>query len=295
MAFDYFYGLQSDQFSFYRIPKVLFTDEQFRTVSTDAKTLYGILLDRMNLSARNGWLDECGRVYIIFTVDEVMESLGCARQKAAKLFEELEEKCGLIERKRQGLGKPNMIYVKNFIRGSLESNFKKYENQTSGSMKIIPQEVRKSNGNNTDINDTDYSDTNPFLSDESREENEAMSERCNYRNYFLEQLEYDRLQSEHPYDGDLLEEILELLIDTVCSKRKIFRIAGDDKPVEVVKSRLMKLGYEHISYVLEGMKENTTRIRNMKQYLLAALYNAPLTIGHHYSSLVNHDMANGLI
>ena len=72
MAFDYFYGLQSDQFSFYRIPKVLFTDEQFRTVSTDAKTLYGILLDRMNLSARNGWLDECGRVYIIFTVDEVM-------------------------------------------------------------------------------------------------------------------------------------------------------------------------------------------------------------------------------
>lgn len=121
MAYDYFYGQQSEQFSFYRIPKILFSQDKFWNVSTDAKLLYGILLDRMNLSARNGWLDEAGRVYIIFTIEEIKESLGCAEKKAVKLLDELEKKAELIERKRQGLGKPNLIYVKNFISGSVES------------------------------------------------------------------------------------------------------------------------------------------------------------------------------
>lgn len=122
MAYDYFYGQQSEQFSFYRIPKILFSQDKFWNVSTDAKLLYGILLDRMNLSARNGWLDEAGRVYIIFTIEEIKESLGCAEKKAVKLLDELEKKAELIERKRQGLGKPNLIYVKNFISESVEDN-----------------------------------------------------------------------------------------------------------------------------------------------------------------------------
>ena len=109
--YDYFYGIQAEQFSFYRIPKLLFTHPVFKRMSTEAKTLYGILLDRMNLSAKNNWIDEEGRVYIIFTVDEIMEALGCAEQKAIKLLSELDTKAGLIERKRQGLGKPNLIYV----------------------------------------------------------------------------------------------------------------------------------------------------------------------------------------
>lgn len=117
MEFDYFYGQQSEQFSFYRIPKMLFTDDRFWNVSTDAKLLYGILLDRMNLSAKNGWFDESGRVYIIFTLEETMAALNCGDNKATKLYNELEKKCGLIERKRQGLGKPNLIYVKNFASG----------------------------------------------------------------------------------------------------------------------------------------------------------------------------------
>ena len=123
MAYDYFYGQQSEQFSFYRIPKILFSQDKFWNVSTDAKLLYGILLDRMNLSARNGWLDEAGRVYIIFTIEEIKESLGCAEKKAVKLLDELEKKAELIERKRQGLGKPNLIYVKNFISESVERQF----------------------------------------------------------------------------------------------------------------------------------------------------------------------------
>lgn len=110
--YDYFYGAEADQFSFYRIPKVLFTEERFSSISAEAKVLYGLLLDRMSLSARNGWLDDEGRVYIIFSVEDIMTSMGCANQKAAKLLYELESKCSLIERKRQGLGKPNLIYVK---------------------------------------------------------------------------------------------------------------------------------------------------------------------------------------
>ena len=134
MEFDYFYGQQAEQFTFYRIPKVLFTDSRFWNVSTDAKLLYGILLDRMNLSARNGWTDDAGRVYIIFTLEETMAALNCGDNKATKLYNELEKKCGLIERKRQGLGKPNLIYVKNFIGcvgGSDRTRFKNRENNDS--------------------------------------------------------------------------------------------------------------------------------------------------------------------
>ena len=114
MQYDYFYGVQAEQFTFYRIPKVLFTDNQFKDLSTDAKVLYGILLDRMSLSLKNQWLDAQNKVYIIFTVEEIMDALNCANQKATRLMVELEKQAGLIERKRQGLGRPNLIYVKNF-------------------------------------------------------------------------------------------------------------------------------------------------------------------------------------
>lgn len=114
MQYGYFYGAQAEQFSFYRIPKALFTEPNFRELSTDAKVLYGILLDRMSLSLKNQWLDAQNKVYIIFTVEEIMDALNCANQKATRLMVELEKQAGLIERKRQGLGKPNLIYVKNF-------------------------------------------------------------------------------------------------------------------------------------------------------------------------------------
>mgnify|MGYP002602436886 FL=1 len=114
MQYEYFYGAQAEQFSFYRIPKALFTEPNFRELSTDAKVLYGILLDRMSLSLKNQWLDAQNKVYIIFTVEEIMDALNCANQKATRLMVELEKQAGLIERKRQGFGRPNLIYVKNF-------------------------------------------------------------------------------------------------------------------------------------------------------------------------------------
>lgn len=160
--YDYFYGAEADQFSFYRIPKVLFTEERFKSISAEAKVLYGLLLDRMSLSARNGWLDEEGRVYIIFSVEDIMTSMGCANQKSAKLLYELESKCSLIERKRQGLGKPNLIYVKNFVTPS-ESHFKKCENHDSGSVKITSQESLKSHANNTENNNTEHKIRNGII------------------------------------------------------------------------------------------------------------------------------------
>ena len=142
---DYFYGQSSELFSFYRIPKLLFQDSRFQPLSTDAKTLYGILLDRMSLSARNGWLDKAGRVFIIYTVQEVQDSLGCADKKATKLLRELEE-YGLIERKRRGLGKPDLIYVKNFSSESSKLRFLNRDNDDSCGSKIACQDPVKSRG-----------------------------------------------------------------------------------------------------------------------------------------------------
>ena len=281
--FEYFYGEQSNQFSFYRIPKMLFADASFKSISTEAKILYGILLDRMSLSQKNGWTDDRGRVYIVFTVEEIMTSLGCHNQKANKLMYELEKKCGLIERKRQGLGKPNLIYVKNFINNS-KSHIKKCENHTSENVTIINQEVLNSQTNKTDINNTDFNDTdNPILSD--------ADERLTFRNIIKENINYDILVDNYPFEKDTIDEMLELILDTVCSKRKYIRIGRDDKPHSVVKSQLLKITSEHISYCLDCLKETTSDVKNIRQYIITTLYNAPLTISNYYGMKVRHDMA----
>ena len=143
-VFDYFYGMQADAYTFYRIPKALFTDPYFKKLSCEAKVLYGLLLDRMSLSVKNQWFDEQGRVYINFTVEDVSSLMGCCRQTAVKLLAELDSQkgIGLIEKKRLGLGKANVIYVKNFMlreEGAKELenlvNTQKSKNHTSGSPK----------------------------------------------------------------------------------------------------------------------------------------------------------------
>ena len=135
MNFDYFYGEQSEAFAFYRTPQVFYTDEKFRELSSDAKTLYGILLDRVALSRKCGWIDEDGRVYVYMAIKNVEKSLGCCHQKACGLMAELED-FGLIERVKQRLCKPNRIYVKNFIQ-VWNSYSRKYENHTTGGMAVI--------------------------------------------------------------------------------------------------------------------------------------------------------------
>lgn len=116
-----------------------------------------------------------------------------------------------------------------------------------------------------------------------------MAERRSYESYFRDALEFDLLLQQYPYDRETLQEILDLLIDTVCTKREYIRIASDDRPRDVVKSRFMKLNSGHIQYVLECLKKNTTDVHNIKQYLLAALYNASATISSYYQARVNYD------
>lgn len=290
---NYFTGGQADLFSFYRLPKILFIDPRFRAISAEAKILYGLLLDRMSLSAKNGWLDNAGRVYIIFTVEEIMESLACGNKKAVGLLRELEEKAGLIERRRQGLGRPNLIYVKNFAEVS-EGHFQKCQNDTSSGVISTRQEMSKGHGNKTNQNKTEMSETDPFFSGETGEdagmESEGKDDRALYQNYFSDQINLDSVIASNPDDEDMLREIQELLVDTACSHRKMIRIAGDDKPTEVVRGQLMKLNSDHIRFVLSCMKENTTQVRNMRQYLLASLYNAPMTMHSSYAARVQHDL-----
>ena len=304
MMFEYYYGQQSEQFSFYRIPKALFDNDEFDDLSTDSKLLYGIMLDRMRLSVRNSWLDDENRVYIVFTIDEIKDSLRCAEKKAVKMMDEL-QKIGLIERKRQGLGKPNLIFVKNFVSGTPKGQFKNCQNDNSGIVKTTTLELSKgqcsnTNISNTDINDTDYYPSYHIITDEEdmdkseygRKEEKRNDERDRkkYRELIKENIDYEVMISDDPDHADILDEILDLMVDVVCTNTMYIRVSGDDKPAETVRSQFLKLDSGHIKFVMDCLRDNTTKIRNMRQYMIAALYNAPMTIGNYYRSLVNHDM-----
>ena len=286
MTLNYFYGQAGKLFSFYRIPKALFQEQRFQNLSTDAKTLYGILLDRMSLSVKNEWFDKQGRVFIIFTIEDVKRALCCADNKATKLLRELEN-FGLIERKRRGLGKPSLVYVKNFSSDLSNERVQNRENHESGSPKNACQDPPKSRCNKNKKSKTERNNTNPILSDELEE----MKNRKLLEEYFSRSLEIELLLRLYPDDEDTIYQIVDLLVDTCDSKRKLIRIAGDDKPAEVVLSRLKKLNADHIRFVLDCLATNTSPIRNMKQYLLAALFNAPTTIQLYYQNKVNHDLA----
>ncbi len=330
IQFDYYRGLQADQFSFVRVPRIILKHRIFRDLSCEAKLLYGILLDRMGLSIENHWFDKERRPYIIFRQEEVMEYLNCAKQKASKVMGELEN-FGLIEKIRYGLGRADRIYVKNFViveedvlendeeeaveplsmqkfenqtSGSLKikpqevrkSNFREFENQTSGSLKIEPQEVRKSNRNYTEYN---YTDSNN-QSIESYPENLAdgrslpakdpMDEMEVYRSIIQENIDYD-VYSSDPQTKKEVDELVELMVDVmVTPDDATIRVNGEDKPATVVKNQFMKIGYGHIEYVEWCMKKNRTKVNNIRAYLLTTLYNSVQTANHFYRSEVNHDI-----
>ncbi len=383
IQFDYFRKMEAEQYSFYRVPKVLFTAECFKPLSCEAKILYGLMLDRMGLSIKNRWLDEKDRVYIIFTVENVMELLNCGRQKAVKSLAELdtEKGIGLIEKKRLGLGKPSVIYVKNFMvkeisdleperaereeirecrenpmglqkcekhtSGSMENelqevpcqnpdsqkyenqtsssmdngfqemrepDLQKYENQISGSVKSIFQKVPKSVLNKTDINKTEYNKTKVSETDyglcgpvQSNPSNlshpssgqgavpmDVKEEMDIYRNIIRERIGYDCFQVDRDYQTEDVDELVELMVDVMLMPdSSVLRIAGADRSVAIVKNRFMKIDHEHIQYALECLRKKTTKVGNIKAYLLTTLYNTTLTISNYYQAEVNHDMYGG--
>jgi len=322
--YGYYYGNEADQYTFYRLPKALFTNPRFKQLSDGAKILYGLMLDRMGLSIKNGWLDGQDRVFIIFTLEDIQEFMNCQHGKAVKLLSELDTDKGvsLIERVKQGQGKPTIIYVRKFFdpaevltsenRKSKHTDMQKCRLPKNGSL-----DFRYSAGNKNDISNNDFSDidsndtetlSNPFppqtppthTQEQTQSPDRKRTETANninafniYREIIYENIEYEHLQANYKYDRDRIDEIVDLMLETVCTSRQTIRIASDDYPAELVKAKFLKLNVSHIEYVLDCLKKNTTDIRNIKKYLLAVLFNAPSTMDSYYTSLVAHDMASG--
>ncbi len=341
MEFNYYYGEEAEQFSFIRIPKVMLTEKRFSTLSLSAKILYGLLLDRMSLSARNGWLDEEKRVYIVFKIEEIQDILGFSKKKSIDYLNELEQ-FGLVEKKRRGLGLPSILYIKSFMlpgeengtsRGveidtSVKANIgadsgEDFEETdklrsmnieimvsedkscvrgvdlgTSGGVEIALQEVSEReplevsfsaplNNNTKSINnEINNIKSYPILSTRDRI---GLDEMNTYKKILMKNIGYQYLLDRHPYEHELLEGILDLLLESVVSQKEYTIISSDSYPTEIVKSKFLKLDYSHIEYVIDCLKSNTTKVRNIKKYLMAALFNAPSTISGYYQTEVNHD------
>ena len=206
LKFDYYYGIEAEQFSFYRVPRLLIKDERFKGLSSDAKLLYGLMLDRMSLSMKNGWLDDENRAYIIYTIDNIREDLGCSKEKAVKVLAELDANkgIGLVEKIRRGLGKPDIIYVKNFIiqdEGRKEplnadvstevgkTDFKRSEKPTSRSQENRLQEVGK----------TDFSRSEKLTSRGRENQLQEVGETDpNYTNYNQTENNYTDVSNTNP-------------------------------------------------------------------------------------------------
>jgi hypothetical protein len=326
---DYYYGNESEQFSFFRIPKVLFTDDQFADLSAESKVLYGMLLDRMGLSRVNGWLDNENRVYIIFTIEEIQSNLNCSRQKAVNLMAELDDKkgIGLIEKKRQGLGKPNLIYVKNFIlvkavsventedfkksknhtsesmiNGTQEVqkiDFKKYDNQTSRSTKTELQEVSKLDGNNTNLIHTDFSDielnhiqSNHIFETDGRD---RIQNRQHYEKIIKDNLEYELIYQESQMSKEDVGNIIDIMVDVcIMPDDSTIKVNGVSLPIGVVRERFMEITSMHIDYIIDSLKENPSDIRNIRSYLITTIFNAPATMSQYYRAKINRDYSSGV-
>ena len=312
MVFDYYYGIEAEQFTFLRIPKVLFTEERFKGLSLEAKVLYGLLLERLSLSMKNGWLDDDNRVFIHYTLENIMEDLGYSSGKCVKIMQELDDKkgIGLIERKKQGLGKPDIIYVKNFLKliGEKENEPSKsagtedLQNLQVKTFSVDKSEVASDEtagfqnlkANNTDIKHIEFSNTesfNPSGESTATIHSEGMDEIDSYKQLIRDNIEYDHhMKYGGIRDKELYQELYELICDIVCVRRKTVHIGKTDYPYEVVKSRFLKLDSNHLEYVIESLNNTTSEIRDIKAYLLTALYNAPSTINTYWTQRVQHDM-----
>lgn len=359
MKFDYYYGTQADQFNFIRIPKAMLTEKTFSSLSLQAKMLYGILLDRMGLSMKNGWFDAENKVYIIYQIAEIQEDLGFSKKKAIEYLNELET-FGLVEKKRRGLGLPSILYIKSFLvqkdcsrldfeceaetsrsddmgtsknpetdeeasakKKIVASEKQKYCDKTvkevgsvdMGTLRSVDFDTSRSDdmgtsrsailelqevpvltplNSNTKENDIEESNnkSNHILSANGAERSDCdmISEMDAYLDMLKENIAFEDLLVAYPYERETIEGILHLIWETVLSKKDTMIIASNTYPTALIKSKFLKLNYSHIVYVMECLKSNTSKVKNIKKYLLAALFNAPSTMDSYYRAEVNHDM-----
>ena len=360
---SYFTCVQAEQYSFFKYPHLLNRHPVYNKYLRDgSKIIYGMLLERMELSRRNGWIDENGHVYIIYTNKELCEDLNYGHGKVTECLKELKD-IGLIVIKRR----PNaaqLIYVMDFMSITnariknaekqtfddhpkdinddsssddnnintpetakqtevRKSDFRKSENRHSGDPKTGIPEIRKSAPNKTNIdtdihNKTDNNKTDIDLSiyqsdTDTSVHNKAASQPIDrmdgkdtdqkqvrqqknhaiYKSLILSNIDYEKSFASDPHDKDLVDEIVELMTDTVCGNSDTVRVNGQDMDGDTVRSRLLKLNQEHIQYVLDALSKTSTDVKNIRAYLLTTLYNSYTTITTYWDARVRHDMASG--
>jgi len=312
LQLDYLSPKIARGYDFYLMPKLLLDHEAFDGIDYGAKILYSFMLSRASLSATNAdsFTDEQGRLYIIYTVEQVMDSMRCSNKTAIKMLKQLDD-IGLIEKKRQGQGKPSIIYVKDFN----TVHFLKCKKYISRNEDITLQEVKVLHSNYNDLNYNNLSENNPInqsaevcsdtaedqkrLMDrigekEYKEYEEIIKNNINYTMMVDEVFEHPQTGKIHkPYDKEILDEIVFVILDTVCSKKETIRVGGEEKPAAIVKSQLLKLDSEYINYVYSSLQNNTTKVYNIRSYLLTTLYNATSSINNYYRQEVNHDLYGG--
>lgn len=311
---DYYYGNEAEQYIFYRIPKALFIEPQFKKLSCDAKVLYGLMIDRIGLSIKNNWRDKQNKIYIYFTLEDTQEYMNCGHTKGVKIIAELEA-IGLIERVKQGQGKPTKIYVKKFF----TSNNNTYIQKSTNNPHIYPQENQdflkeevhtstkeksrvpqigsadflKADTNNNEFNNTEFNNSKskscPYNNniDPDFDSDDYIKYQLKYctniddkykqlENQIKEQINYELLITMKSVEKNEVDAFILIIIDTLLSNAPTIRINGEDKPQAVVKSMLTKIDCGCIIYCINKFKEQNHEIKYKKNYLLTCLYNAKM-------------------
>lgn len=313
--FDYIYSNHKSKYTFIKCPTALFTDERFKVLTNDMKLLYMLMLDRTSLSVKNHWYDSTHKVYIHFPVAEIMEKLGVANQKAARLLRGLEE-IGLIEREKVGLGKPDRIYVKDCCKAvtedeedaeqaqdMAEESVEKTENQS-----VTMIENPLSDSRNTHLEDvispmqSDADSHAPLYNNQTKRtrltqsdpssqpagQTDGMEQRRAYELLIKQNIEYDWFLSAYTLPEsdpqrpkgtkDELDELVAIMVECICTRSGTIRVGGQKMPAEVVRSQFLKLNNEHIQYVFRRLYGYAGEIANIKAYMITVLYNAALTM-----------------
>ena len=315
MQFDYFYGSEAEQFTFYRIPKILITSQFFKKVSDSAKLLYGLMLDRMSLSIRNGWLDDDNRAYIFFTTNDVMEQMSCGTEKATKMLAELdsEKGIGLIERVKQGQGRPAIIYLKKFYdiedkdttsqsstsknenQAFEESKNKTFENRKSGLSEIESLEFRKSKCNYNNINNTDINYIYPINQDNYNIQNSDTQNEEEWIDRYTKTVDEIKKQIDYDYlidyaERDIVDEVVNIMAEVMTVYRPKYKIEGDFIEYNAVVNKFRQITAQKLEICLLAYSRKIQRIKNPKAYWISTLYNIPLTSEIVLQNMINSDI-----
>jgi len=290
---------------------MLIKDERFKPLSSDSKILYSLLLNRTSLSKKNDWRDEQGRIYIIYTIDEIMDDLTCCKKKAIKSMKELNE-IGLVKITRQGLNRPNLIYVMNFATElkyqpkdkkdpKNADEIRKCKKDTSGSIQNALPEVDNIHPSNIDNNNIDFIkiDTKSMSShangksEKNDDDNDSISNHEKTKEQIQENIEYDNyVLNNRKDDVELVNELVNCMLDVICTKGKTVRINGEEKSRPYVISQYMSLTSMDIDHIVSRYKEQRHKIQHLHSYLKTMLYTARQEVNHFYTNQVKSDNLN---